>query len=159
MKRQVFLILSLCLFAVNGLMAQNHVNAEVQMNDGGQFVSRIDQSGGLYFSGDTLTVVSCEGSADYVIPLDNVRTIVLYRPSNISSVDDASLSLYPNPTVSMLTLAGLGSGRHQVRVFSSIGRLVMETEVAEGAQIDVSDLSSGLYFLFSEGQLFKFIKK
>ena len=59
--------------------------------------------------------------------------------------EELSISVYPNPVTDYLYIEGLGSTVEEVSLFDFNGRLI-ET-VTEGTDIDLTDLSSGVYFL------------
>lgn len=72
----------------------------------------------------------------------------------------SAVQLYPNPTADFLSFSNL-IGNEQVTVFNSLGQLVKKETVTTNQNINVSDLSSGLYYLklTSSDATFKFLKK
>jgi len=75
-----------------------------------------------------------------------------------------SFSIYPNPVKDQLFISSSQTGKFDIRVYSSAGRLVVSTEL-KGNQsvIDVSDLSGGVYIVSfiipDQTQVIRFMKK
>ena len=85
-------------------------------------------------------------------------TLTGYSPSSIEEVGRPVLFAYPNPTNGMVTVSGLTPGV-AFYVYSNSGSLV-GTYTAEGEEmtINLSRLRSGMYYLNTEGKIFKIIK-
>jgi Tol biopolymer transport system component len=70
---------------------------------------------------------------------------------------------YPNPTAETLTVHLNKNGQNEtIEIYNSYGELVKEKELEETTLIDITNLSSGIYFLHLQsnpGQLQKFIKR
>ncbi|MBX2844961.1 MAG: T9SS type A sorting domain-containing protein [Saprospiraceae bacterium] len=69
--------------------------------------------------------------------------------SKIVRVDAAKgqlVEVFPNPNNGMFQLSGIGS-KTQVQVFDSFGHLVHDMDVSPNAEIDLSFLASGVYFI------------
>jgi len=64
-----------------------------------------------------------------------------------------NISVYPNPATDFITIDGY---RGFVRIYNMYGQKVIETELNH---IDISDLSSGTYFLEANKDIFKFVKQ
>ncbi len=77
----------------------------------------------------------------------------------IADVDNASISLYPNPATSTVTLTGI-EGEAEVSVVDMNGRQVYSGSVENGSlSIDVSGLSQGAYFVRVTGEKVNAIRK
>ncbi len=79
-------------------------------------------------------------------------------------IDGGNILLYPNPTSESLIIKISDSlyVNSQIQIFNTIGNLVKETELSENGQINVSELSNGVYFVrFKDNskQILKFIKQ
>ncbi len=61
--------------------------------------------------------------------------------------DETRISLYPNPTSSLLTIDALGEKIENVSVINTNGQLVAKFSSLANNQINISDLSNGLYFI------------
>lgn len=71
-------------------------------------------------------------------------------------------SVYPNPATSTLNISIPENQNQQLQIFNSLGRLVKEISATQQTQIDISDLSCGLYFVRLQNYLLcsqKFIKE
>lgn len=60
-------------------------------------------------------------------------------------IDESLISVYPNPANNELTLKGFKNA--DVSVLSSSGAVVLQTNNFDGGSIDISNLSSGVYFV------------
>lgn len=70
--------------------------------------------------------------------------------------------LFPNPANETLTINFDQNKNRQIQIFNSIGMLIKEVSVTQTTQLDVSDLSNGLYFVRLKNypkQTTKFIKQ
>lgn len=75
------------------------------------------------------------------LAIDNVST---QNVAGLSTQMAAEYQMYPNPVVDVLTVNG---GNGQLKITNAFGQLVLEKEHFSVSQIDVSDLSSGIYFV------------
>ena len=60
-------------------------------------------------------------------------------------VDGANWSVYPVPTSDNISLRGLPAGTWSAKLFDSTGRVVLQSDVSNGSQLDVNQLRSGMY--------------
>jgi hypothetical protein len=103
-----------------------------------------------YSESDDVNLNSNNGNADYWVfrvtssPAANVGDFAAAEPV---SVEEITLSTYPNPAVEVLTVQSTAE-LTQVRLFDMTGRMV-RTELVNTTQFDmnVSDLASGIYIL------------
>ena len=70
-----------------------------------------------------------------------------------------SIAVYPNPAENEIHLANVEFDKANIEIFSSIGKLVLKSQVNGAEPIDISSLSSGIYFLKVNGQTVKIIKR
>ena len=87
--------------------------------------------------------------------------IVLAAFFELASVDENGmelLHLYPNPANDKIHLEGL-EGQHEIQIYNVFGMLVKTIDINGDSEIDINDLSSGLYFLNVNGHAIKFMKK
>jgi len=77
--------------------------------------------------------------------------------------DNTYLIAYPNPVQDMLTVSNKGVPIESYRLFDSLRQLLKTSNLSNNNQINVSNLSSGLYILQVESNSImssiKFIKK
>lgn len=66
------------------------------------------------------------------------------------------LIIFPNPADNFLKVQGISSSKFEI--FDSLGRVILDGPIL-GDEIDVSTLTSGLYFLKVDNQWIKFVKK
>jgi hypothetical protein len=107
-----------------------------------------------HFGIDTQTAVSkieiCwpSGIMDEILNPDINTTVVAVEGENSVSVDESensSFNLYPNPVEDILTISRENStAPARVEMFDINGRLVINQSLLSN-QIDVSQLSSGIY--------------
>ena len=76
---------------------------------------------------------------------------------NLPAVEINALSAYPNPSGGMLYINGIDDAV-AVRILDLMGKTVL-SRVLSKAEIDVSGLSPGVYYLKIKNQTVKFIKK
>lgn len=96
-------------------------------------------------SGFALTLTNQEGyKADYgSVPL------------GVSKFKTAGLTIYPNPTNELLVIkASNGTGKFKIQIYSTEGKLLKSQNLHSNGQssINVSNLSSGIYFLNIEDE-------
>jgi len=83
---------------------------------------------------------------------------------HLKNFDDeiSSISLFPNPVVSELTLKMTNSSNGVVYIVNSLGKVVFQKTLdgdSENHTLDVSSLPTGLYsVIYSDGRISKFIK-
>ena len=84
--------------------------------------------------------------------------ITVYSTVDNEPIND-NLKAYPNPVTDIMTLTGLRYGA-PIKIYTQTG-VAIATYKAEGDRttIDLTDLKPGLYFLATDGQTIKFIKK
>jgi hypothetical protein len=63
--------------------------------------------------------------------------------------------LYPNPATEVITIEGNG----QLIIFDLTGRVRMEMVIKDEKSIDLSQLSSGIYFARMNNNVMKFIRQ
>lgn len=132
--------------------------------------SSIAQNARVYFAYDangnrivrSLTVRNMEENSKSI---DTLKSFEQWNKTK-DCFGQASLTLYPNPTQSTLTIELQGMGTHMVtaKIVSAIGIVVKQTVFIEGTHVfDLSGLPSGIYLLQlstpNESQTWKIIKK
>ena len=86
-------------------------------------------------------------------PCDNFR---LRKPENNSSI--SHIKLFPNPVTEVLIVQNITNGE-SVYIFDAYGNLLFKERVIEGtANLDVSNLPTGIYFVRNGISSTKFIK-
>lgn len=83
-----------------------------------------------------------ETTGGYYILINDIQVVADGVIVGVDDVDDANVSIYPNPVSSMLRVEG--QGIEQVEIIDVNGRVVMNTK---GGDINVSDLADGIYMV------------
>ena len=126
------------------------------------------------FGNGTLTaIIVPEGSEEayksYVATTDewgqtndswsNYAHLIKSNPTSTERINDIAVIAYPNPTTGIITVTGLTAGE-AIKMYSLSGAQV-GSYVAPAAEmtIDLSNLSSGMYFVSTGGQMVRIIKK
>jgi PKD repeat protein len=68
-------------------------------------------------------------------------------PTSIQYLTPISNTIYPNPANDKLFIIGGGSSTNLISVFSVDGKLQFKTELANNLPLNISSLSSGMYFI------------
>ena len=106
----------------------------------------------------TLTVKYCEKTTDFDVTVNRKNN----PETGIEDVDTKpfAFNLFPNPTTDFVKIEGNNFKEKRYSIFTSNGRIVKNgLMVDDFVEIDVSDLSSGLYFIRIDNQSAKFIKQ
>ena len=85
----------------------------------------------------------------------NLDDVEVYSGVGISNVENTTFTIFPNPATTSIKVTGEGNA-----VISNIlGQTVTSATVNGVAEINVSNLESGVYFINMNGVSKKFIKK
>jgi uncharacterized delta-60 repeat protein len=107
---------------------------------------------------DGKVIFTCNSSAPYQGATYIGRMLMSNSFSSIQENATTHLSIYPNPANNVVTINV--NQNTIVSILNLQGKVLDQIAVGKGQQIDVSHLSSGVYFIkTSEGQLAKFIKE
>ena len=96
--KKIILFTAMLLLTGGGML---HAQVRVQVNGDQSFV--IDETNGLYFHNDTMTV---DGNA---FALDDIAVITLQPAVDIDGIEVSDLQLAPNPAQDYITLQGIGA--------------------------------------------------
>ena len=66
---------------------------------------------------------------------------------NFQVSSELSIQLYPNPVVNELNVITSNSEFNKIKVYSLLGNTVLTSEISVNNTLDVSKLSSGVYFV------------
>ena len=93
----------------------------------------------------------------------DLKSKITYNYSTSLSLSDneyyKKISLYPNPTVGYIKLNGL-TKESNISIYNLLGSKIIEKTIQLNEEIDVQNLTKGIYFLKIEnGSTLKFIKK
>jgi hypothetical protein len=83
----------------------------------------------------------------------SVNTVV----SNSEIIQEKQISLYPNPSSDMLTITLNNLKQDRVKVFNSVGQLVIDEQINHNMVLDVSSFKPGVYSVFTSRGTKKFV--
>lgn len=74
---------------------------------------------------------------------------------NTNGEQNTEINFYPNPATEKLNISLAENEESQLQIFNSMGMLVKEISITQTSQINISDLSNGLYFMYltSDGKI------
>jgi hypothetical protein len=85
--------------------------------------------------------------------------LVSAQPISVIETTAPQFAVYPNPTTDHLTVLWENAINVPFAVFNMEGKRVMEGSLSDNAQIEVSGLANGLYFLKTATSDTYFLKK
>lgn len=115
----------------------------------------------ITFSDEGINILNADKNLVTSMPYDQAYYIQLMGVN--ASIDDltidTSLRLKENPVVSVLEVMGYAGDPATLRIFDMSGKLCTSVSNWDGAPVDVSSLSPGMYLLSLNRSIIKFIKK
>ena len=128
--------------------------------------------GGTYLEGTFIGIIAfanpgyefshwSDGSTEYYRTFEvyeNATYIAYFDYNDVEEVDAIAFSLYPNPANDKIHIEGLQGGA-EIYIFNIMGEEVMKKVVYDDNEIDVSNLSSGIYVVKCGNASMKFVKK
>ena len=145
--KKLLLLSSLLLLGFSALQAQ----VSVKINGSQTFV--LNESNGIYFHNDSLTI---DGET---FALDDIQVISLQATNSIADIEEESLALMPNPVQEVLTLRGIGNEPQTVTLYSTAGVKLMEQKASDGTVINIGHLPEGVYILRCGNRAAKVVKQ
>ncbi|WP_298511138.1 T9SS type A sorting domain-containing protein [uncultured Kordia sp.] len=70
-----------------------------------------------------------------------------------------AFSIYPNPATHHISIEGIQFDITKTKIYNMLGQEISNTQFISSNTIDISNLSSGMYFLAVQGTVKKFFKK
>lgn len=128
----------------------------------------IDSNKNIYVCGEFRNTVDFDFTSDIqeLTSLGSQDAFVKKLTLNTLSTNDynsiRTLNVFPNPTTDKLTIEFSTTPEDAIEIYNILGQLVIKLVPAKKQQIDVSNLTSGLYFIKLENDntaQFKFLKK
>lgn len=122
----------------------------------------IDETGGIYFDGENLTVKPSVGSEpSAAVLLSDMRSIAFSSNNGISTPDASIIAfvLYPNPATDVITIRTSSDKTQETAIYSISGKRVMRLSCKDGDAIDISSLGRGIYVVRHGDTITKFIKR
>lgn len=99
-------------------------------------------------------------STDYTAHITDDSYFLAHFQSDNTAVNESNIQnikVYPNPAKDQITISGIETS--DIEIFDITGRLVLKQQITEDQQIDVSNLSKGMYFIKNNQHTIKFIKE
>jgi len=122
--------------------------------DTGSFVFNPGDSGILFFHFYTKNV---NASGKMVVrfsraanPLDYVDVVTFataWKPVGINPVNTAVTSIAPNPAKNTVVFTNTLIASGQIEIYNAMGQIVLSMDYTNGMQLDIQNLSSGIYTL------------
>ncbi|MDQ1266124.1 MAG: hypothetical protein QG635_1276, partial [Bacteroidota bacterium] len=131
----------------------NADNKNISFNSLDESIATVSQSGlvSAIAEGETNIVVKTEDGG-----FTDTSKVTIIKPNSVNDDESVSLfSIYPNPAEDFISL-NHSDFNNQIEIFNALGISVLKIIYQE--KIDISDLSSGIYFLKAGERIFKFIK-
>lgn len=95
-----------------------------------------------------------------IVSSDKDNTTLYSKVVHVSgSTEEGVVTLYPNPTTSVIRLEGLQSSTNNVRVYDVSGRTIRFYANTSDRSFDISNLNSGVYFIQINQQVYRFVKQ
>ena len=109
----------------------------------------------IYYSDTQIFIKSNGETVSY--DLSGLRKAYFSTSDNDDEIENQHLTIYPNPATDVLKI--LNTSEYQsVTIYSIDGKVVKRIEVSNEADINVSDLNTGLYIIGVGNEFSKFIK-
>ncbi len=97
---------------------------------------------------------------DYNTPvITNTAVTTVITPTNIKSPSvENNFTVYPNPALEKITIQRVASAPTQLQILNVLGETVLQVELDRAKEeIDISSLTSGIYFIRSDNYSTKFV--
>lgn len=121
----------------------------------------VTTAGKLYFLNNDLNVKIDGASTPTSIPVTIIRKITFSNTLATTTFGENknNMVLYPNPSSGIIRINSDSYENLNVKIFSLTGQLVKQGVYQPQGDIDISDLSRGLYLVQVNNVTFKFSKK
>lgn len=158
MKKRIYLLILFSIatfsFAQTGVL--------VTYYDGTTQGFNVENSGKLYFTSDNLNVkINSATTTPTTIPVTIIRKITFSTTLSTTTFGENknNLVLYPNPSSDVFRIKSDVVEDLKVEIYSLQGQLVQKGIYQSDEDINVTNLSSGLYLVQVNGLTIKFSKK
>ena len=157
-KKALVLFLFLTGFSFLSNAQNTNVSLVITTIGGEEFIYQMTEESQLYFAenGESLVIEDGLGNVE-TFQLASIRKIECSETTGTQENTLSELQLFPNPSRGNFIIKNL-IGSHPARIYSLDGRLMRSFKATEGAFIDISDLSRGMYLLHINGQTLKLMK-
>jgi len=107
---------------------------------------------------DTICIPYCTWDYWIIKFCDNTPTTSITQLPNTQ----LPFSIYPNPASESLVISDKRPGKKEIEIYDLFGRIIFQSTITNQQStisIDVSKLSSGIYFLKAENEVRKFVRE
>ena len=131
------------------------VSFTIMKNDGTTTEHILSSDAKIYYSDTQLFVKSNGATVSY--NLSELRKAYFNVMDDVVETDHQQFAIYPNPANDVLKIINI-SDNQLVTIYSIDGKIIKRIEVSDEAEINISDLQSGLYIIGVGNEFSKFIK-
>lgn len=154
---------ALLLLLLQSALAFSQTGIKVFYVSGTAQTFNVATTGALYFASDNLYIKTDGITAPTTIPVSIIQKITFTDVTTaVTAVaDNRGLKLYPNPSSDFFRISTSTSATEnlKVKVYALTGQLVHQGIYGNEQNIDVSDLTAGLYLVQVNNSTFKFVKQ
>lgn len=112
----------------------------------------------ITFENSTMNLMYSNFTSE-VLSIVSIQKMVFSTATKVQPVFETLLSVYPNPATSYIFIKNLTISQEPIKIFSTSGALVKSFDIKTSTQnLDISNLSKGLYFVRVNNLILKFIK-
>lgn len=91
-----------------------------------------------------------------VVVNSNITLVAFFFPTSVDENNAVALGVYPNPTRNTVVFTGIDD-HTQVSIYNALGALVKTVTTSANEEVNINDLSSGLYFARVNNSYVKFV--
>lgn len=139
---------------VGSIFAQN-MAFNIVKTDGTTIQHTMSSDAKIFYSDTQLFLDSNGESVSY--DLSGLKKAYFSTIDNDDEIENQHLTIYPNPATDVLKISNT-SEYQSVTIYSIDGKVVKRIEVSNEAEINVSELQTGLYIIGAGNEFSKFIK-
>lgn len=155
-----FKTLLLILFGISIMQIQSQTSSlELKKWDGTDKSIELNTLRKITFSGSNLILNYQTGSTESIVTSD----IRKFTFGSFTGVDEIlasnELCIFPNPSSDYIILKNVSEGELNISIYSINGTLIMNANLSDvNQQIDVRQLTKGIYLIKTNAKVLKFIK-
>ena len=92
----------------------------------------------------------------YVVVNSDITLVAFFFPTSVNENSQVALGVYPNPAHNTVVFTGIEADT-EVCVYNTMGALVKTVNTSSNEEVNISDLSAGLYFARVRNSYVKFV--
>lgn len=124
------------------------------LNDIGQSITVAKSTGTIYLTGTFAGTVDFDPDAPKVELMsvgitDIFVEKILANSVSVKTIEKNNITIYPNPNIGILNIdfKNMNSDKIEIRIFNSIGQIVMEENLIQDSPFTIQHLKQGVYFV------------